>query len=144
MFNSFFLSYYAPTVFIPDVDVFPYILLYLLSFCPLIYFFEKKPLPNIIVLQPSHLQPPLTVPRKKTAVPFPLRRRPCLVHFSSFPTKLSLKSTNPQILQQLVNQTLKWWDWYSHRLIASSPVLGYVTFDRFFHQMFISKHMGRW
>ena len=96
MYNSVFLFImllaFNHTHLIPDSGVFLHILLYLLSFCPRIFFLAKHTCPTSlnIILYPSHLQPPPPVcPSAKTAAPFPLRCRPSLTHRSSFPTKLS-------------------------------------------------------
>ena len=101
MSNSFFLFSmllaFKHTHLISAVDVFPCIPLHPLSACTFWAFFDKLPCPTSlnIVLYPSHWQPPLTVPRQKNAAPFPLRCSPSLTYISSFPTKLSHKSTYP-------------------------------------------------
>ena len=101
-FHSFFLFImllaFKHTHLISALDVFPCIPLHLISSCTFWAFFDKPPCPTTlnIVLYPSPWKPPLTAsPWAKTAAPFPLRCRPSLTYISSFPTKLSHKSTYP-------------------------------------------------
>ena len=97
VFLFIMLLAFKHTHLISDLDVFPCIPLHLLSSCTFRAFFDKPPCPTSlnIVLYPSHWQPPLRVPRQKTAALFSLRCRPSLKYISSFTTKLSHRSTYP-------------------------------------------------
>ena len=97
MFNSFFLFIillaFKHAHLISSLEVLPCIPLHLLSSWTFLAFFDKLPCPTSlnIVLYPSRWRPPLTVPRQKLLPPC----HSFLAYMSSFPTKLSHKSTYP-------------------------------------------------